>query len=638
MCGLTGFISPKLESAESLINKMTDTLTHRGPDDQGIWISANQQIALGHRRLSILDLSSAGHQPMASHSGRFIIVFNGEIYNFLELQKELIKLGHQFQGHSDTEVMLASFEEWGIESAVKKFNGMFALAVFDQKEKKLYLVRDHLGIKPLYYGLSQGAFLFGSELKALRAFDGFENEIDRSSLALYFQYGYVPSPHSIFKNIFKLLPGSILIIDVENYSILPKPQLFWSVNELSQNTADKFNFEDNKHELERLLKDSVKLQMISDVPLGAFLSGGVDSSLVVALMQAQSNTSIKTFSIGFSENQYNEAIFAKAVADHLKTDHTELIVSPEEAMSVISEMSFLYDEPFADSSQIPTYLVSKLAREKVTVSLSGDGGDELFGGYNRYFWAPKIWHRIRWLPLPLRRLMKKFVYSFSPASWNAFCLFFMKLLPSKIQFSLPGDKIYKFASLLDAKNQDEIYERLISIYHDADYLVLNAGLQNFSQKNAVEDFVSSMMLSDLKHYLPDDILTKVDRASMGVGLEARVPLLDHRVVEFAWSLPLHAKIFRGQGKKILRDILYQYVPKKLIERPKMGFSIPLGEWLKGPLKEWGAALLSVDRLKKEGYLDVDHVQKLWKEHLSGKRDWCSILWAILMFELWLNEK
>lgn len=636
MCGLTGFISSKLESAESLINKMTDMLTHRGPDDKGVWLSSNQQIALGHRRLSILDLTSAGHQPMASHNGRFIIVFNGEIYNFLELQKELIKLGHQFQGHSDTEVILAGIEEWDLETAVKKLNGMFAFAVFDQETKKLTLVRDRLGIKPLYYGLTNNAFLFGSELKALRVFDSFDNEIDRSSLALYFQYGYVLSPHSIFKNIFKLLPGSILTIDVENYSILPKPQLFWSANELSQSADDKFNFEDKKYELERLLKDSIKRQMISDVPLGAFLSGGVDSSLVVALMQAQSNTSIKTFSIGFSENQYNEAIFAKAVAEHLKTDHTELIVSPEMAMSVISEMSFLYDEPFADSSQIPTYLVSRLAREKVIVSLSGDGGDELFGGYNRYFWAPKIWKRIRWMPLSLRRLMKKFVYSFSPASWNAVCLFFMKLLPSKIQFSLPCDKIYKFANLLDTKNQEEIFNQLISIYHDANHLVLGDNLQVFSQKNSVKDFAHSMMLSDLKHYLPDDILTKVDRASMGVSLEARVPLLDHRVVEFALSLPLHAKIFQGQGKKILRDILYQYVPKKLVERPKMGFAIPIGEWLKGPLKKWSEALLSVDRLKKEGYLNADHVQKLWKEHLSGKRDWCSILWAILMFEMWLQ--
>ncbi len=638
MCGLTGFISQNLKCPELVIRKMTDTLTLRGPDDKGVWLSTNQQIALGHRRLSILDLSSAGHQPMVSHSGQFVIAFNGEIYNFIELQKELEKLGHQFQGHSDTEVMLASFEEWGVETAVKKFNGMFAFAVLDQFEEKIYLVRDRLGIKPLYYGLSAGAFIFGSELKALRAFDGFDNDINRKSLALYFQYGHVPTPYSIFHDVFKLTAGSILTIDIKNHSKLPEPKLFWSIDELPQKVSDKIDYDEKKKELEFLLKDAVKHRMISDVPLGAFLSGGVDSSVVVSLMQVQSKTPVKTFSIGFSESRYNEADFAHAVAEHLKTDHTELIVSPEMAMSVIPEMSFLYDEPFADASQIPTYLVSKLAREKVTVALSGDGGDELFGGYNRYFWGPRIWKGISWIPLPCRKLLKKMILFFSPTFWNRFYSLFMRLLPKKFQFTLPGDKIYKFANLLGAQHQDEIFERLVSIYREPESLVLDSDLQKFGQKNDCNDFVHSMMLSDLKHYLQDDILAKVDRASMGVSLEARVPILDHRVVEFAWSLPLDTKISNGQGKKILRDVLYQYVPKKLIERPKMGFSVPIDEWLRGPLKKWAEGLLSVNRLKQEGYLDVKLVRKLWQEHLSGKRDRQLILWAILMFEMWLDAK
>ena len=640
MCGISGLIvKQSLQNIEQSITDMSMTLSHRGPDDHGCWIDDNKKIALAHRRLSILDLSHVGHQPMMSSSDRYIMVFNGEIYNFQSLAGELKNKSHQFNGHSDTEVMLSAIEEWGIESAVKKFNGMFAFAVYDRKLSKLYLVRYRLGIKPLYYGLSNGAFLFASELKAFRKFPGFNNEISRENLSSYLQYGYVPTPKSIYQNIFKLSAGTILEIDVNHYTALPNPVQYWSADEIAQEPIIEASYHQQKAQLDALLRDAVKLRMISDVPLGAFLSGGVDSSLVVALMQQLSDSPVKTFSIGFSEGKYNEAIYANKVANHLKTEHTELYVTPEMAMSVIPQLPALYDEPFADSSQIPTFLVSKLAREHVTVSLSGDGGDELFGGYNRYFWGDKIWRTIRLFPLPIRMLVKKVLLSISPACWDQMLNRMMMFIPNEKRFALPGDKIHKFASFLSSKESGEVYKKLVMTSADSDSLVLGVSGNGvkFSKIGDQGDFIKNMMLSDLKYYLPDDILTKVDRASMGVSLEARVPLLDHRAVEFAWSLPMDSKIQGARGKRILRDVLYQYVPKNLIERPKMGFAVPVDEWLRGPLKDWAENLLAEDRLKREGYFDVEKVRKNWREHLLGRQNRQSIIWAILMFEQWLES-
>ncbi|MDD5473282.1 MAG: asparagine synthase (glutamine-hydrolyzing) [Candidatus Methanoperedens sp.] len=648
MCGITGFLGlnhQKVNLLETTVKHMADTLNHRGPDDSGVWVDAETGIALGHRRLSILDLSSTGHQPMHSASGCYVIVFNGEIYNFKILRNELEPLGHKFCGHSDTEVMLAAISQWGLEVAVKRFNGMFAFALWDKQEQCLHLVRDRLGEKPLYYGWMGKTFLFGSELKALRAHPDFKENINRDALALYLRHNYVPSPYSIYKGIYKLPPGTILSLNRGNGISTPAPIPYWSAKEVAEyGVAKPFtgSVEEAIDQLDALLRETVKMRMEADVPLGAFLSGGVDSSLVVALMQTQSDIPVKTFSIGFNESEYNEANYAKAVAQHLGTDHTELYITPEQAMAVIPRLPTLYDEPFADSSQIPTFLVSQLARRYVTVSLSGDGGDELFAGYNRYVWGQNIYTKIGWMPKKLRHVVSTALTSLSPQAWEAVFQKMKCILPEKIKQQNPGDKLHKLSEILVADSPEAVYLYLVSHWKNPSSLVLGAyepptTISNPTHWANLSDFTQRMMYIDTVTYLPDDILVKVDRASMGVSLEARVPFLDHRVVEFVWRLPASMKIRNGQSKWLLRQVLYKYVPRELIERPKMGFGVPIDSWLRGPLREWAEVLLDEKRLREEGFFDPEPIKKKWSEHLSGKRNWQYYLWDVLMFQAWLEE-
>lgn len=642
MCGITGFwqYNQKI-NLQQAIQQMSRQLYHRGPDDGGSWIDENTVIALGHRRLSILDLSPEGHQPMLSANDRYVMVFNGEIYNFQPLRENLLKLGHKFRGHSDTEIMLACFCQWGIKASVEKFIGMFAFAVWDKQERQLYLGRDRLGEKPLYYGWLGQNFVFASELKALKAHPHWQGEINRDSLTMFFRYNYIPAPHCIYDNIYKLPPGTLLTLSAPH--LQPEIVAYWSIENVIKN-AQENPFTGNEDEaintLEELLKDAIAQQMIADVPLGAFLSGGIDSSTVVALMQSQSSQKIKTFSIGFTEEAYNEAQHAKAVANYLQTDHTELYVTPQQARDVIPKLPNLYDEPFADSSQIPTFLVSQLAKQKVTVSLSGDAGDELFGGYNRYFWGNNIWQKIGWTAPAIRQVMSKFLTTFSPSKWTQIGEKFQPFLPNQLQTRLLGDKIYKLAEVLAVPDQFALYQRLISHWQNPETLVIN-GKEPITQLQKpplnLANFIEQMMYLDSVTYLSDDILTKVDRAAMGVSLESRVPFLDHRVVELAWQLPLNLKIRGNQGKWILRQILYKYVPQKLIERPKMGFSVPIDRWLRLELRDWAESLLDSNKLKEQGFLNYQPIQKKWQEHLSGNNNWQYLLWDVLMFQLWLQE-
>jgi asparagine synthase (glutamine-hydrolysing) len=626
---------------------MADQLVHRGPDDSGIWVDAGAGIALGFRRLAILDLSPAGHQPMQSACGRFVMVFNGEVYNFLDLREELEPKGHKFRGHSDTEVMLAAISEWGVEPAVKKFVGMFAFALWDRRERALHLVRDRLGIKPLYYGWMGETFLFSSELKALRAHPDFVAEINRGALALQMRHNYIPQPYSIYKGINKLTPGGILTLSAADLPLhqLPAPRPYWSAQKVyEEGIADPFKGTEAEaiEQFDTLLRKAVRKRMVADVPLGAFLSGGVDSSTVVALMQAQSTRPVKTFTIGFYEESYNEARQAKAVAAHLGTDHTELYVTPEETMAVIPKLPTLYDEPFSDSSQIPTYLISALARQQVTVSLSGDGGDELLGGYNRYLLGHSVWKRISCMGKLGRRLGAFALTLLSPQTWSRLFAMIDGFLPPRFRVRIPAEKVGRLAEVLKANTSEEFYSILVSHWNRPAEIVLAAEepptiLSDPSRWATLPEFTQRMMLVDLITYLPDDILTKVDRASMGVSLEARVPLLDHRVVEYAARIPLSMKIRHGQGKWLLRQILYQYVPQRLIERPKMGFGIPINDWLRGPLRAWAEDLLNEHRLKREGFLSPRPVRKLWEEHLSGQHNWQYYLWDVLMFQTWRDQ-
>lgn len=651
MCGITGFFVTTKDAnkgeLENTVLRMAGTLKHRGPDDSGIWVDAQAGIALGHRRLAIVDLSPEGHQPMVSRCGRYVIVFNGEIYNFQSMRRELEGLGHTFRGHSDTEVMLAAISQWGLEKAVQKFNGMFAFALWDRKDRILHLVRDRLGKKPLYYGWMGKTLLFGSELKALRIHPAFRGEIDRDALTLFLRHNYIPAPYSIYKRIHKLPPGTILSLSVdgrqrdeEGISLVP----YWLAKEVAEQGVQQ-PFRDSEQEaveeLDRLLRDAVKLRMEADVPLGAFLSGGIDSSTVVALMQAQSPRPVNTFSIGFHESGYNEAEDAKRVAHRLGAEHTELYVTPEEAMAVIPRLPSLYDEPFSDSSQIPTFLVSQLARRHVTVSLSGDGGDELFGGYNRYFWGRSLWQKVGWLPCGVREVLAKALRMRSPQEWETLFQKYSSLLPERMRQRNPGDKLHKLADVLAVVGPEAMYMGLVSHWQEPASLVVEANepptiLTDPGQWAQLPDFTQRMMYLDLVTYLPDDILTKVDRASMGVSLEARVPLLDYRVVEFAWGLPLSMKMRQGQGKWILRQVLYRYVPRELVERPKMGFGVPIDAWLRGPLRDWAESLLEERRLREDGFLNPEPVRKKWEEHLAGNRNWQYHLWDILMFQAWLE--
>ncbi len=649
MCGITGFLSSGPVDEQELrprVARMTDQLVHRGPDDAGTWLDARIGVALGVRRLAIVDLSPAGHQPMVSSCGRYVIAFNGEVYNFSQLRRELEPKGHSFRGHSDTEVMLGAIREWGLEAAVKKFVGMFAFALWDQRERALHLVRDRLGIKPLYYGWVGKTFLFGSELKALRAHPDFVPVINRDALALQMRHDYIPQPYSIYQGIFKLPPGCILTLQTRD-SAPPtdtKPTLYWSAKEIAERgAANPFrgSAQEAREKLNALLREAVRLRMVADVPLGAFLSGGIDSSTVVALMQTQSSRPVKTFTVGFYEDNYNEAQHAKAVATHLGTDHTELYVTPEEAQAVIPKLPTLFDEPFSDSSQIPTYLISALARQQVTVSLSGDGGDELFAGYLRYSQARSLWNWIRWLPSASRRRLARSITTWEPKTYDRLlgrlASWFTNYGPPK---SI-GQRMHNLAEVLLVENREALYRYLLSDWRRPVDIVVDAHepptvLTDHAQWAELSDFFKRMMFLDLVSYLPDDILTKVDRVSMGVSLEARVPLLDHRVVEFAARVPTSMKIRGGQSKWLLRQVLYEYVPRELIERPKMGFGVPIGVWLRGPLRDWAEALLSEERLKREGYFHPQSIRGRWAEHLAGKHDRANNLWDVLMFQAWLE--
>ncbi len=599
-------------------------------------------VALGHRRLSILDLSPLGHQPMHSSCGRYVIAFNGEIYNFAELRRELEKGGRTFRGRSDTEIMLEAFSEWGLTRALERFNGMFAFALWDRKERRLHLVRDRLGEKPLYYGWFGRTFLFGSEPKALRAHPGFEARIDRDALALYLRHNYVPAPLSIYIGVFKLPPGTFLSLDPRETGSLPEPQAYWSARDKAEEgIRNQFTGSEGEvgAQLEALLKDAVGLRMVADVPLGVFLSGGVDSSTIAALMQAQSSRPVRTFSIGFRETGFDEAAEARRVAQHLGTEHTELYLTPGEATATIPSLPTLYDEPFADSSQIPTYLVARLARRQITVSLSGDGGDELFGGYNRYLWVTKLWRRVGWLPGPVRSFVSDALRAVPQGGWDGAAELISPLLPRSAGKRRVGEQIHKFAGVLGEAGPEGMYLNLVSQWKLSERMVLGAPrlrktLLDDPTWSALPDLTQQMMLWDLVTYLPDDILVKVDRATMGVSLEARVPLLDHRLVEFAFRIPLAMKVRKGQGKWILRQLLYRYVPRDLIDRPKMGFGIPIGAWLRGSLRPWAEDLLSPARLAREGFFDPKPIRARWTEHLSGRRSWGYHLWTILMFQAW----
>lgn len=639
MCGVAGFLDLSLKTTtyEVVLERMGAAINSRGPDSNGIWFDAYSGIGLSHRRLSILDLSAAGHQPMSSFSQRFVIAFNGEIYNHQDIRLELESSGHKgsWKGHSDTETLLAGFEFWGVEATLQKAVGMFAFALWDIESNCLTLGRDRAGEKPLYYGFQNGVFLFGSELKALKEHPSFSADINRNSLALLLRHSYIPAPYSIYENICKLEPGSLLKFS----AAMTEPSItkFWSLPELvSARLNETFSgtAEDAANELESLVKSSIKQQMLSDVPLGAFLSGGYDSSTIVAIMQDLSSCPIKTFSIGFSVNGFNEAAHAKLVARHLGTDHTEMYVSAEDALAVIPDLPSLYCEPFADSSQIPTYILSRLAKRDVTVSLSGDGGDELFCGYNRYQYTSRLWKKISKSPSIIRQFVSNGILSISPQLLNSF--------GGALSLTTLGDKLHKGAGVLNSNSAHDLFFGLVSHHSDPESLLINGfepltKLSDISPEVASFDDIDQMMMLDFMNYLPDDILVKVDRAAMGVSLETRVPFLDHRIVEFAWKLPLSIKLRDGVPKWPLRQVLYRYVPRDLVDRPKMGFGVPLDIWLRGPLREWAESLLAEDRLRREGYFRSEPIKKIWHEHLSGKRNRAYLLWNILMFQAWLEK-
>ena len=644
MCGIAGFLNRDNErDALRIVREMTEAIAHRGPDADGHWLDADAGIALGHRRLSIVDLSPQGSQPMVSASGRYIIVYNGEIYNFLDIRESLESLDNSptFRGTSDTEVMLAAFDQWGIIPALERFVGMFSFALWDRESQKLFLARDRMGEKPLFYGWMGTTFLFGSELKALRAHPDFRGEVNRNALTSYMRYQYVPTPFSIYENIHKLPPGTVLTIDNKvGFGDLPDPIEYWNLKKIVEEGHHNPIVCDDAHtinQLENLLMNSVRQQMISDVPLGAFLSGGIDSSTVVALMQAQSNQPIKTFSIGFSESDYNEAVHAKEVAEYLGTNHTELYVSPQDALNVIPKLPTLWDEPFGDSSQIPTYLVAQLARQQVTVSLSGDGGDELFAGYPRYFRSLDLHNNADIVPdwqvgiarqIPSRAL--------GGVIWGL----------NKIGTKSLSDNLYRVRRLSRSNGfnvMEDYRTSSLSHWHQPDQVVLNGHelpdiFTNKKKKLDVDDLLTQLTYIDMSSYLLDDILVKVDRAAMGVSLETRVPLLDHRVVEFSQRLPQSMKIRNGVSKWILKQVLYRHVPQHLIDRPKMGFGVPIHRWLRHELRDWAEALLEPQRLKEQGYFDANIIHQHWQQHLSGMYAWQGRLWDILMFQAWLERQ
>ena len=638
MCGIAGYWGA-LIADETTAVRMADQIAHRGPDGSGVWRHKTAGLALAHRRLSIIDPSPAGHQPMLSPCGRYTLTYNGEIYNHLDLRADLKREGGGFdwRGHSDTETLLAALRHWGVRGALERLNGMFAFALWDKAERVLYLARDRMGEKPLYYGHGGKTLLFGSELKALTAHPHWNGRIDREALTLFLRHNYIPAPWSIYRGIRKLPPAHFVAISDSGQAIAD-PILYWDINEVAARATSEDSPEALTDELEALLLDAVERRMAADVPLGAFLSGGYDSSIVTALMQQQSDRPVKTFSIGFREQEYNEAQHAKAVAAHLGTEHTELYIAPGQAMAVIPDLPKIYDEPFADSSQIPTFLVSRLARQHVTVGLSGDGGDELFCGYNRYLLGYDIWKKLSRVPPPARRLLAAFVRRAPGRALDRI----QRALPRRLQVSSLPDRLPKLAEVLSHRSGQAFYRDLVSHAKDPAALVLGTHepetmLDRPGDLPPLPGLRERMMLLDMHTYLPDDILTKVDRASMAVSLEARVPLLDHRVVEFAWHVPTDLKYRKGESKWLLRQVLYRHVPRELMERPKMGFGVPIEQWLRGPLRDWGEDLLDEKRLREDGILAPGPIRRMWQEHVSGKRRWHYHLWDLLMLQAWLDE-
>lgn len=651
MCGISGFLhySQLARNWQKELARMSESLNYRGPDDEGQWGDEEKGIAMAHKRLSILDLSREGRQPMSSPSGRYVISYNGEVYNFLDIRKELNDRNIRWRGKSDTEVILAAFDTWGVEKSVQKFIGMFAFALWDRKEDSLYLCRDRLGIKPLHYARTKQGILFASELKAFKATDLFDSEIDRNSLGEFLRYSCVPAPRTIFKNTWKLEPGQILkVIRAVNTSELRmESSKFWDIGEVAARGLEaQFDGPDSVAvgTLETLLVDAVRKRMIADVPVGVFLSGGIDSSTVAALMQSISSCKVKTFSIGTHDVDYNEADHARQIAEYLHTDHTELYVEPEDILKIIPELPLIYDEPFADSSQIPTYLVSKLARESVTVCLSGDGGDEVFGGYNRHYYIPWILRRFENIPGTAKKLIARLLFKVSPAAWARIFSSFNQFLSEERKIKRSADNVHKLAGILDLEAPLQMYQTLRSHWTGlSDVVVGVSDIRISPDGNVLEKLASCdlshlIMFFDTFSYLPDDILTKVDRASMSVSLEARVPLLDHRVVEYAWGLPVEMKIRGKEQKWILKQVLYKYIPKDFVNRPKSGFAVPMDSWLRGPLRDWAESLLDAKKMENDGYLNSRPVREKWEEHLSGKRNWQHHLWDILMFQAWLEQE
>ena len=643
MCGIAGLITPSAIShdvLEHMARTMAHQIHHRGPDDCGVWIDSSFGVALAHRRLSILDLSPAGNQPMVSHCGRYVLSFNGEIYNYQELRSLLHSCNQApaWHGRSDSEVLLAAISAWGLEETLLQSRGMFAFALWDRVQKCLLLARDRIGEKPLYYGTIGSNFAFASELKALRALSVEPLRIDPGAQAQMLQYGYVPTPYSIYKGIFKLQPGTYIRVNLNGS--FSEPVTWWSFSNQIQHQTHKRNLLSDSEAisgLDFILKASISEQMISDVPLGAMLSGGLDSSLVAAIMQEHSSIPIRTFTIGFSESDYNEANHARAVARHLGTDHTELTVSPSTALDLIPKLPLIYDEPFADASQIPTTLLCQLTQQHVSVSLTGDAGDELFSGYNRYLFTNSLWRSIKLVPPPMRRLLSCALTSASATQWNSFFSSISSIVPSNFVTNNPGDKLHKLAQVLNSNTSDDLYRNLISqwrgplpLYHQH---ILPTLLSDSNLWPSLPTFTERMMAVDTLTYLPDDILVKVDRAAMSTSLETRVPFLDPRVLSFAWSLPINQKIRNGSSKWVLRQLLYKYVPRELVDRPKQGFGVPLEHWLRGPLRDWAEELLAPSALSVDGLIDPQPIRDIWKLHLSGHNVQYA-LWNVLMYQAW----